>query len=75
MVDFEALRKAIDTSGMKFGYIADTIGITRSALYLRFQNKTEFTASEITKLCEVLRLSMADRERIFFAPMVEFKET
>ena len=75
MVDFEALRKAIDTSGMKFGYIADTIGITRSALYQRFQNKTEFTASEITKLCEVLRLSMADRERIFFAPMVEFKET
>ena len=71
MVDFKALRQAIDESGLKVSFVANSIGLSRQALYLRFQNEVEFTASEITKLCEILRLSVADRERIFFAPMVE----
>ena len=71
MVDFKALKQAISDSGYKFEDIASAIGLSRQGLYQRFRNEVEFTASEITTLCELLRLSAADKERIFFAPKVE----
>lgn len=48
-------------------FIADTIGISRHSLYSKIENDTEFKASEIVKIAEVLRLSDAERDAIFFA--------
>lgn len=67
MVNLEALKKEMDGSGMTVVAIARKSGILRETLYNRLNGKGEFTASEITRLSEVLHLSRTDRDRIFFA--------
>ena len=67
MVDLKKLRSTIDESGLKINALSDKAGINRATLYKRLSGQGEFTVSEISGLCEVLRLSASDRERIFFA--------
>ena len=68
MTDTTKLRKAISDSGLKRSEILKRSGIKAySTLRDKVDNKREFTASEITKLCEILDLSTEQREAIFFA--------
>lgn len=68
MTDTNKLRKAITESGLKISEILKRSGIKAySTLRDKVDNKREFTASEITKLCEILDLSTEQREAIFFA--------
>ena len=68
MTNTYKLRKAIEDSGLKRSVILKRTGIKAySTLRDKVDNKREFTASEITKLCEVLNLSTEQREAIFFA--------
>ena len=68
MTDTSKLRKAITDSGLKRSMILERTGIKAySTLRDKVDNKREFTASEITKLCEILCLSNEQREAIFFA--------
>ena len=68
MTDTMQLRKAISDSGLKISEILKRSGIKAySTLRDKVDNKREFTASEITKLCEILNLSTKQREAIFFA--------
>ena len=71
MTDTEALKGAIKNSGVSLTYIADTLGITRGALYKKLENITEFKASEIVTLKKVLNLSDKQRDEIFFNEKVE----
>lgn len=66
MTDTVALKNAIKESGISLTYIADTLGITRGALYKKLENSTEFKASEIVTLKKVLKLSDKQRDDIFF---------
>ena len=68
MTDTMRLRKAIKESGLKRSEILKRSGIKAySTLRDKVDNKREFTASEITKLCDILNLSTEQREAIFFA--------
>lgn len=61
------LEERIKQSGYKKSYIANKIGKTAYALSLKVHNKTEFKASEINILCDILKINNKDRMEIFFA--------
>lgn len=75
MTKTEELRKLLGGSGLKLGYVAEKLGITRQALAMKIENQTEFKPSEILQLCEMLGISnLEDRERIFFAQEVDERQ-
>ena len=64
------LKEKIDKSGLKIGFIADFVGISRQLLWRKVNNLTPFNQYEIDKMCEVLRItSLKEKEAIFFAKM------
>ena len=72
MTNTKMLRQKIEDSGLKISEILKRIGIkSYYTLREKIENRKEFTASEIIKLCEILHLSNEDREAIFFANDVE----
>ena len=71
MTNTPLLEKLIDESGYKRSYLAKCLGITAYALAMKINNKSEFKASEIAKLCELLKIPKKDRDTIFFAKVVD----
>ena len=72
MTDTEALREIIKNSGLKFEYIAKCLEITRFSLTKKIENVTEFKASEVQKMCDVLQIGDPKvKEAIFFAQTVD----
>ena len=68
MTNTSLLKKAIRKSGLKIRMIMDQLQIkSYSTLRDKIENRREFTASEIMKLCEILNLTAEEREAIFFA--------
>lgn len=70
MTNTDLLKRKIDESGYKMQFIAEYIGVSYQALYNKIGNKTEFLASEIMKLSELLKLTDEERNEIFFAESV-----
>lgn len=66
MTNTELLRKKIDDSGYKLTYIAKQIGITYQGFLKKINNETEFKATEIQLLCELLNIGIQEKEDIFF---------
>ena len=62
-LDYELKKK-----GMSAEDLCKAIGISRSAYYRKRCGKTEFTHSEIVKICKLLNLESP--VEIFFADMV-----
>lgn len=71
MTDSAMLRKLIEKSGYKLRYIAERIGITYQGFLKKLNNETEFKASEIQILYELLGMTEVEREAIFFAGIVD----
>lgn len=71
MTDSEALSKAIENSGLKLTFIANKLELSREGFYRKLNNQTEFKASEIVKLQDILNLSNKERDKIFFTNKVE----
>lgn len=71
MTNTTMLTKYIDESGYRKGHIANALGISSYGLMLKINNKSEFKASEIAKLCELLKIPKKDRDTIFFAKAVD----
>ena len=67
MTNTSLLEEYIEKSGYKRAFIAEKLGITRFALQLKINNKSEFKASEIDILCELLKVSTDERMAVFFA--------
>ena len=67
MTNTQALREAIEKSGLKYGRIAMEMGISAYTLQKKIDNIVEFKASEIAKLSSLLSLGEAERSSIFFA--------
>lgn len=67
MVDRYMLEKVLKDSGLKRDYIAEQLGITRYSLLRKVKGDSEFTASELAALKNVLRLTQGSFRRIFFA--------
>ena len=72
MTNSEMLKKAIGESGYMISWIMKQMGIkSYSTLRDKIDNKQEFKASEIAKLCEILHLDSDQMNGIFFANGVE----
>lgn len=69
------LNYKIKVSGFRHGFLADKLGLSRTGLYNKINNKSEFLASEIQALSEILNLSPDERQEIFFAKEVDDLET
>ncbi len=68
MTDTIKLEDKIAASGLKKNYIAEQMGITRFTLHNKVTGKTEFNATEIKSLCNVLGIEdLREREDIFFS--------
>ena len=68
MTNTALLNNRIADSGIKKGKIASALGITRTALWQKTNNKRDFKASEIKMLCDMLGVdSLQEKEQIFFA--------
>lgn len=66
MTDTQYLDGVIVKSGLKMNWIAEQLGITPKTFIDKRMNRSEFTASEIKKLCDILKINEKDRSRIFF---------
>lgn len=67
MTNTQLLRDKMEQSGYKLRFIAAKLGISYQGFLNKVENKTEFTASEIQILYNLLDMDEADREAIFFA--------
>lgn len=56
MFDKKAFQVAVISADMTFEDIAKAIGINPSTLYRKASGQSEFTRSEIQKICEVLQI-------------------
>lgn len=76
MTDTQKLKKIIQDSGLKQEYIATQLGLSSYGFARKRDNLSEFTASEIEKLCGLLGIkSWKDRAPIFFAKEEDCKST
>lgn len=66
MTNVEMLQKKIDESGMSNTAVAAALDMSVPTYYSRKTGKSEFTASEIVKLVELLHLTKKERDAIFF---------
>ncbi len=66
MKGMELLRKKIDQAGFKLTYVAERCGLTYQGLKKKLDGDTEFKASEIAVLKDMLNLSDAEVQDIFF---------
>jgi hypothetical protein len=70
MTNTALLKDAIEKSGLKIGFIADSMGISRQLLWKKVNNQTPFNQYEIDRLCEVLKITgLRAKDAIFFAKM------
>ena len=73
MTNSELLKKAIEDSGYMINWIMRQMGIkSYSTLRDKIENKQEFKASEIAKLCKILHLDGEQMSEIFFANDAEY---
>lgn len=68
MTDTKALEAAIVAAGVMKKHICSQLGLTFQGLSDKVNGRTEFKASEIRIMQDVLRLTNEERDRIFFAP-------
>lgn len=72
MINTELLKKRIDDKGLKLGYVAEQLGLSRYGLFLKLNGTNEFTISEAAKMCKILGIKASDeKEHIFFADEVD----
>lgn len=60
------LNDKVKSSGYKITYLANKLDLSRAGFRNKLNGDTEFYASEIQKLSELLNLSVREREDIFF---------
>lgn len=65
MTDIITLKEKIKNSGITMVSISNKTGIKRGTLYNKVNGMSEFTASEIVSLTDVLHLSKDERDEIF----------
>lgn len=68
MTNIDLLEDKIYESGLKKGYIAAKIGVSPSTLSALLSNRSEFKASQIRAICDVLDIKDdAEIRAIFFS--------
>jgi predicted transcriptional regulator len=70
-MDLILLNSKIDEIKIPITTIAEKMGISRQTFYLKMSGQREFKASEIEKICDILRLTDDEKSSIFFADRVD----
>lgn len=66
MLDSEKLKGVINESGIKMYKLASELNLSPYGFALKVNGKNDFKASEIVKLCNILKLEGRRRDEIFF---------
>lgn len=66
LVDTDLLNKKIEASGLRVTFIVDTLGISRNGFDLKRKGKIPFRGSEMYCLCDLLKLSGEEKNKIFY---------
>lgn len=66
MTNTKQLRKKIEASGLKMQYIAGQLQISRAALTMKLENRSDFRQAEIVKLCELLGIEAPEEKNLIF---------
>lgn len=72
MTNTTKFREKVDSRGLKFSFMAESIGISREWLYKKMNNESSFRANEIMIITKLLGLTRRERDDIFFANACEF---
>lgn len=75
MTNTDLLKEILSDSGYKLAYVADKLGITYQGFLNKINNESEFKASEIQTLKELLNLTNKERDKIFFTKKVDWQST
>ena len=75
MVNTTMLNSLIDSRGLKKKSIAQTLNITPASFNNKLYNRTEFKASEVESLSNLLGIGINDIGRYFFVREVECVST
>lgn len=75
MTNTKLLKLKINDSGYKLSFLAKKIGITTYTLLKKIKNETEFKATEIKTLGELLKINQEETMKIFFGTNVECEAT
>jgi hypothetical protein len=67
MTNTNQLQTLIKRSGYKYNFISASVGITYQCLLNKIKNVSEFKATEIGALSDLLGLSASQRDEIFFS--------
>ena len=68
MTNTALLESIIADRGLKKNYIAKMLGVTPETLIRKIKNASDFKASEIDKLCQILAIDdLKTRDAVFFA--------
>ena len=70
-MNLEYLNDRIAASRIPITAIAEGLGLSRQSLYLKMKGERDFKISEVTRLCEILRLTDNEKTLIFFAREVD----
>lgn len=70
-MNLEYLNDRIAVSRIPITAIAEGLGLSRQSLYLKMKGERDFKTSEVTRLCEILRLTDEEKMLIFFADKVD----
>lgn len=70
-MNLEYLNDRITLSKIPITAIAEGLGLSRQSLYLKMKGEREFKTSEVSKLCDLLRLTDEERMLVFFADKVD----
>lgn len=71
MVDTKKLQEEMKNHGYTIDKLAAELGKSRTCIFNKIHNKTEFRSSEVNKISRILKISRAVSDKIFFANPVE----
>ena len=66
MTNTKEFKIALLRKGITAGELAEMVGMSRPSLSYKINNQRMFTVTEISKISEILGLSLIEKERIFF---------
>ena len=66
MTDTDKFKCAVTSRGLKYVFLAEKLGISRAALWMKINNETEFKVSEVTVLSNIMGLTRKEVDEIFF---------
>ena len=71
MTDTLYLKSMLVRRGVTLEDVSEQIGLSKTSLSYKINNKRQFTATEIAKLSSILQLTQEQRDKIFFGINVD----